>query len=244
MENEPEVIRDQMQETRTALTEKLEALEQQVSNTVQSATSTVAETVQTVKDTVEDTVGTVKETVEETVSTVKHGLRETFDIPGHVQRHPWMAMAGSVAVGYVMGRLLQPHEPRRDTAHPAASYFQPQPEAPAPAPYHNGANGAGKKEESGESWMAGLMDTFSEPLGKLKDLGVSAMMALVRDLATRNMPHEIGARVQTWMNDVTEKMGARPLSEPILPEEEPSLSSEGAPPASGGAPQGETAGPS
>ena len=243
MADEPEVIRDQMQETRTALTEKLEALEQQVSNTVQSATTTVAETVQTVKDTVEDTVGTVKETVQETVSTVKHGIRDAFDLPGHVERHPWLAMAGSVAVGYLMGRLLTPDEPRRAAPSMPTSFYRPQPETPAPAPYHNGANGAEKEKESGESWMTGLMDTFSEPLGKLKDLGVSAMMALVRDLATRNMPGEIGSRVQTWMDDVTEKMGARPLAEPILPEE-PASSSEGAPPPSGGGPQGQKDEPS
>src|SRR5262245_40678802 len=50
MENEPELIRDQMQETRTAMTEKLDTLQQKVSDTVESITTPVTETVQTVKE--------------------------------------------------------------------------------------------------------------------------------------------------------------------------------------------------
>src|SRR5262245_2642415 len=112
MENEtdPEVIRKKMLEKRTALTEKLEALEQgvlgvasSVTNTVESVKEGVEETVEAVKDTVQDTVGAVKETVEETVETAK-GL---FDVPGHVERHPWAMLAGSVGVGALLGFLLR-----------------------------------------------------------------------------------------------------------------------------------------
>lgn len=225
MDNEPEVIRDQMQETRTALTEKLEALEQQVSNTVQTATSTVAETVQTVKEAVEDTVDTVKETVEQTVETVQ----DTFDITAQVERHPWMAMAGSVAVGYLAGRLLHAGQDRDTGVRSMAALTHSEPKAT-----HNGANGAGKgeakesKEDAEEGWMQGLLDGFSGELQALKDLGLAAMMAIVRDLTTRSIQGEVGTRVQTWMNEVTEKMGVSPIKEPILqePQTEPSPSTE------------------
>jgi ElaB/YqjD/DUF883 family membrane-anchored ribosome-binding protein len=230
MENEPELIRDQMQETRTALTEKLEALEQQVSNTVHTATSTVTETVQTVKEAVQDTVGTVQETV----SSVKETVKETFDLPGHVQRHPWMAMAGSVAVGYLAGRLIHTGEQWETGARPMAALTHPE-----PRPTHNGANGASKgeskerKEDAGEGWMQSLLGGFSGELDKLKDLGLGVMMAVVRDLTTRSIPGEIGSRVETWMNDVTRKMGVAPIQEHVLsepqPEPAPSLSREPSP---------------
>src|SRR5437899_407531 len=98
MENEPEVIRERMQEKRTDLTTKLEALEQQVlgvassvTDTVESVKEGVQETVDAVKETVQDTVGAVKNTVEETVSSVK----ETFDLRRQMQRHPWGMVGGS-----------------------------------------------------------------------------------------------------------------------------------------------------
>src|SRR4051794_29513643 len=102
MDNEPEVIRQQMDETRTALTDKLELLEQQVVGTVQDATSAVAETVGTVKQAVQDTVQSVKETVHETVESVK----ETFDLKNQVERRPWMMVAGATALGFLGGYLL------------------------------------------------------------------------------------------------------------------------------------------
>src|SRR5687768_15493213 len=103
MENE-DVIREKMEGTRSSLTEKLETLEKQVVNTVQDATSSVTETVEAVKDTVNTVRETVQDTVQDTVNTVK-GF---FDIPGHVNRHPWAAVGGSVAVGFILGRIFAP----------------------------------------------------------------------------------------------------------------------------------------
>jgi ElaB/YqjD/DUF883 family membrane-anchored ribosome-binding protein len=215
MENEPEVIRDQMQETRTALTEKIEALEQKVSNTVEAATSTVTETVQNVTEAVQDTVGTVKDTVEGTVSTVKESVRDAFDLPGHVQRHPWVAMAGSVAVGYVAGRLMHGGDGRGSGARSMAPLTHVEPE-PKPQPHHNGAS----REESGSgsSLMSGLLGGLSQELDKLKDLGLSALMAVVRDVTTRSMPPEIGSRLHSWVDEVTEHMGVTPLRQSLIPE--------------------------
>ena len=103
MENEAELIRQQMTETRTALTEKLETLEEEVASKVKGTTETVAETVETVKEAVEGTVHTVKETVENTVETVK----DTFDVNRQVERHPWMMFGGAVLLGFVGGRLVR-----------------------------------------------------------------------------------------------------------------------------------------
>jgi len=103
MENETDVIRQQMLETRTALSEKLEALQEQVLSTVEGTTKSVTDTVQTVQEAVQDTVSTVSETVQGTVETVK----DTFDISQHVQKHPWLMVGGAIALGYLGGRLME-----------------------------------------------------------------------------------------------------------------------------------------
>jgi ElaB/YqjD/DUF883 family membrane-anchored ribosome-binding protein len=222
MANEPEVIRDQMQETRTALTEKLEALESQVSNTVQNATAAVTDTVAAVKESVTETVGTVKDTVQGTVSTVKESVKDAFDLPGHVERHPWAAMLGSVAVGFVAGRLLQGARGAvSETVQNAPRQYSAFKEA-APK-RRKGTNGHGdgrhkEKEEPGV--LGGLANAFAGELDTLKGLGLAAVAGLVRDMVTQSVGGEIGNRLRDWMNDVTEKMGAKPLTEPVLQQQD------------------------
>ena len=104
MDHETEIIKQQMEDTRESLSEKLEALEQHVMTSVQDTTDSVASTVESVKDAVHDTVSSVRETVSETVDTVK----EAFDIRQQVERHPWPMVAGATLVGFVVGRLLVP----------------------------------------------------------------------------------------------------------------------------------------
>jgi len=229
MENEPDLIRDQMQETRMALTDKLEALEKRVVSTVQDTTSTVAETVSTVKKAVEDTVGTVKDTVQNTVDTVSGTMqqtvstvKETFDLPRQVDRHPWLMLAGSVAAGFVAGQLLpsasagsrKAEQPRGFV--PSSSRF---PESlarntAAEAPGHNGAKAKEAGEE--ENWLGGMLEPFREEIEKLEGLGIAAVVGVMRDLVTQSVKGEIGERLGEWMNGLTEKLGGKPLREPIL----------------------------
>jgi len=233
MENEPEVIRDQMQETRTALTEKLEALEQKVVDTVQTTTSTVTGTVQAVKDTVEKTVDTVSGTMQQTVDTVK----ETFDLRLQVDRHPWMMMLGSIAVGYIGGRLLMQSSDMFQGSSFGHGYgrgsalTEKMSEAAAPPRRHNGFHGrpdggsriseevARSDEETrsaGESWLSGLMDNYHEEIDQLKGLAIGAAAAVARDLLTQSIKGEMGKRLSDWMNGLTEKLGGKLLTEPIL----------------------------
>src|SRR5262245_48335249 len=105
MGDQTEVIRQQMEGTRTALAEKLGKLEAEVTGKVQQATSSVAETVENVSETVDS----VKETVEGTVDAVKH----TFDLEWHARHHPWLLLGGAVFLGFVGGRMLAgPGRPR------------------------------------------------------------------------------------------------------------------------------------
>jgi ElaB/YqjD/DUF883 family membrane-anchored ribosome-binding protein len=259
VEDEPELIRDQMQETRTALTEKLEALEQKVTGTVDSTASAVAETVQNLTDTVQETVGTVKETVASTVDTVSETVestvetvKDTFDIPGHVQRHPWIAMAGSVATGFLLGRMLHSGESSSsstrggtETYGGGGGWFGTGPSWPdamrqssapsASSTEYRDQPTNGRREEESERKSTGVHEgiagTFLNAMGgevdKLKGLGVAAVFGVLRDLVTRSVPGELGSRLKEWVNGLTEKMGAKPLTQPLVSTEEESQHEDG-----------------
>src|SRR5436305_1512 len=84
-------IRQDIEQTRESLTEKLEVLEYEVKETIADAKDTVTGTIETAKQTVEDITSNVKETVQDTVATVKR----TFDLPYQVNQHPWGMIGGS-----------------------------------------------------------------------------------------------------------------------------------------------------
>jgi ElaB/YqjD/DUF883 family membrane-anchored ribosome-binding protein len=222
MENEPELSRDQMQDTRTALTEKLEALESKVTGTVQSATAAVSDTVEAVKSTVTDTIGTVKDSVEGTVSTVKETVKDAFDLPGHVERHPWLAMLGSVAVGFVGGQVLHnlAGGRRREVPRQYEAFSEAMPKREGATNGH-GAKEPHKEEASEDGILGGMAKAFGAELDTLKGLGLSVITGVVRDLVTQSAPGEIGGRLREWMDGLTEKMGAKPLHEPVLGTDEP-----------------------
>jgi ElaB/YqjD/DUF883 family membrane-anchored ribosome-binding protein len=98
MDDSPEVIRQQMEETKIQLTEKLETLEHQVAETVQSTSSAVTSTVGAVQETVETVTGAVQEAVQ----TVEHA----FDLRRQFDEHPWWVLGGAFAVGCLAEQLL------------------------------------------------------------------------------------------------------------------------------------------
>ena len=211
-EPEPEVIRQQMEETRAALADKLETLEQKVVGTVHGATTAVTETVASVKGAVEETVANVKETVQETVSTVK----ETFNVYRHVDEHPWLMFGGSVAVGFVAGRLL-----------PSGAGAAPQPGAATPvhfagaasAPRPNGGmrpHEPAPERESRQGWLGAVGDSFAPELAKLKGLAVGTLLGVVRDLITQSVPEQMGPQVTEVMDGITTKLGGQPFAGPVL----------------------------
>jgi ElaB/YqjD/DUF883 family membrane-anchored ribosome-binding protein len=216
VENEPEVIRQQMQETRTALAEKLEALEQQVTDTVQEARSAVTETVETVRDVVHDTVDTVKDTVEETVNTVK----ETFDLTRQVERHPWAMVGGSVALGFVTGRLVD--AAAAELSHRPAHWREPSPVATfthrngGPVQEPGSTNGYGASAERGVSWLGSLASRFHNEIDQLKSLAIGAAIGVARDLIKQNAPEPVRDQVTEIMDGITTKLGGQPVRGQVL----------------------------
>jgi len=214
MDNETEVIREQMEETRASLTEKLETLEQQVVTTVQDATSAVTETVESVKDAVQETVTTVKDTVQDTVATVKgsvqdtvDGVKETFDLRHQVEQHPWGMVAGAVALGYLGGYLLSPPRPRVVTANIGTQYPLPvsQPTTSAPS-------------SSEPSWWTGVSAMFAPEIAKVKGLALGVALGIVRDSITEAAPTQMKAELGNVFDSITAKLGGEPLQAPVLPQ--------------------------
>jgi ElaB/YqjD/DUF883 family membrane-anchored ribosome-binding protein len=211
MADEPEMIRKQMEETRTDLTEKLETLEEEIVETVQDATEKVSETVENVTETVRDSVETVRETVHETIDTVK----STFDLAHQVDQHPWLMFGGAVAVGYVGGRMLSSlEEPRtaEGTCRSEAVDLGYQTSAPA-AEY-------GSRETSPKSQRLGeMVEKFRPEIDELKGLAIGAALSVVRDLLTRSLAEQAQQPVAQVIDNVTTKLGGKPMHG-LLPKEE------------------------
>lgn len=90
MDPKPDLIREDIDETRSALTEKLETLEGQLRETVVSA----------------------KESVNGTIENVKDSIRHLSPVYQTTQ-HPFAMVGGVAAIGFFAGRLLQNRQQRQ-----------------------------------------------------------------------------------------------------------------------------------
>lgn len=213
MDNETEVmaleeriIRRQMENTRSALTEKLQSLEQEVSETVEGATSAVT----TVKETVEDTVGTVKESVQDAITAVKN----SFDLPRQVQRYPWPMVGGSVAAGYLLGRLLgritAQAAPVANGSHPAHGIPPGGPKQPLQTA------AAATTVPVKSSWLAEWAKPLEPELVKLKAMALGTAMGLVRDMVTQLVPEQLAPGLADVIDSVTQKLGGETIRGPVV----------------------------
>jgi predicted RecB family endonuclease len=228
MENNTEVIQQQMTDTRAALSEKLEALEEQVLSTVQDTTqnvvSTVESTVEDVKEAVQETVSNVTESVQETVSNVTETVQETvsetvstfqriFDLRGHVENYPWAMFAGAVVVGYVGGQLLLP----RSAPSAAEERAVPPPSTGLPSHLEQGStyNQGTTQESTLASTATGLLDTLGKALGpaleKIKEMAIGTTAGMVGDMLLSATPENLRESVTEVIDQVTTSLGGKPL---------------------------------
>jgi len=195
-----EMIQQQMKETRAALTEKLETLENKVVGTVAEATTAVSDTVEAIRETVNETVTTVNETVKGSVETVKETVHESvetvkdiFDLPAHVDQHPWMMLGGSVAVGYCLGALLG----SRSSAGSSATTFT-YPERTVPTP-------------SAPSKPTSEPSPWAPEINKLKGLALGVLFGTARELLLSSVPEHIADQLKEIVDNVTKKVGGEPM---------------------------------
>src|SRR5262249_44883457 len=200
MVDEPEVIQQQMEQTRASLSAKLEDLERKVVETVHGA-----------KEAVHETVETVKETVHESVETVK----ETFDLRLQVERHPWAMLGIAAGAGYLSGMLLNRAGPATSPAafEPAASSWTPP--APQPAAAFRDEAASPKREE-GAGLVHQLANKFSPEIDKLKGLALGTLFAVVRDVVSQSAPEPLKPQLREVVDNITVKLGGKPIHGPIL----------------------------
>jgi len=235
MDREQEVIHKQMEETRSDLTNKLAALENQVGGTVQAATNVVQSTteavtvtVESVQETVENVTGKLQETVEgvtETVQQAVEGVKEsvaetvqsvaeTFNLKLQSERHPWIVFCGAVTVGCV-GTMLLSGSGRRPT---------PTSQSGSLSPEDNGGKTKSawsptQPEPSADADRAGVSDWLWDKLKGLRNLAVGAMVGAARDLVTQALPEKLKERVSEEVDKLTKSLGGEPIQGAILTED-------------------------
>jgi len=202
-EQKTDEMRQEIDCTRAALANKVEALEDSVMGTVQSAQETVDDSIQMAKD---------------TVATVKRN----FDIKYQVQQHPWAMVGGCFLAGVALAGLfpLVRRRARQAPGQPAGNG--------TPRPWRGesvvtgAVNPPWPAEERGTSSFAtagpppplqaavpsrhGFFDLFQEEIAKVKGLAIGYVMGLVRDSIKEAAP-QMASQVESLMNDVTAKLG-------------------------------------
>jgi len=238
MAEEPQVIHEQMEETRTALADKLGQLTDKITGTVETVQETVDNitgTVESVEKTVERTVESVADTVEsvgESAQETVHAVQEAFNIPKQFDQHPWLFFGGSVLLGFLGGKWLTPPQQQRHggnvSSTKAADHmtdFMAQSSdytSQASQGWNRGtesSNGHGSTAASeSNSWFGGLIEKFMPDLNKIKELALGTMFATARDLVTQNMPQSLKTDVVNLFNDVATHAGGKPIQGTILEE--------------------------
>jgi len=202
------VIRDEMEQTRANLAEKLGALENQVRETVSGATEAVSSTVEGVKD--------VVSSVSETVETVT----ETFNVTRQVEQHPWMAVGAAMATGFVLAQVIGRPSHLAEGAPPATS---PPPAPPQPAASHHATSQAtGAPQPTQQHHESGVMHSLEAMLPDMKGvmgtvvsslggLAVGGLMGVIREMAARGLPPEWKGDVSRLIDQVTTQLGGKTL---------------------------------
>jgi ElaB/YqjD/DUF883 family membrane-anchored ribosome-binding protein len=218
MLDQPEVIRQHMEETRSSLAEKLETLEDQVVDKVTETTTAVADTVESVKDAVEETVETVKETVQESVQAVKN----TFDLPRQMDSHPWLFVGASVAVGFLGSRLLdrtvayrRPTASVQDSVSPPRSWNGPSTYPAADVLERAAASSPQPPAPAKPTWLTTVASQLEPEIARLKSLAIGTAIGLARDAVAPSLPEELRPKVIELANDFTAKLGGEVVRGPL-----------------------------
>ena len=229
MASEPEVTRlhDDIDKTRSDLTDKLQTLEDQVKDTILNTTGRVEETIEQVTSTVQETVESAKSTVNETVGAV----RQTFDLEYQMQVRPWTMMAGSVCVGLLAGALVGRQTRGRSLGEVASSGYRGLSQSLASAG-SAAQDDAQRAREQGPSLASQLYHQFEPEIQQVKELAIGYAAAMLRDMIKQAVP-ALRDQVDEFMNRATTKFGGQPVREPVLqPHGEGHPSGESPPPGS------------
>jgi ElaB/YqjD/DUF883 family membrane-anchored ribosome-binding protein len=189
-------MRQEIDCTRAALADKVEALEDKVMGTVHSAQDTVEDSIQMARD---------------TVATVQR----TFDIKHHVEQHPWIMLGGCVLAGVAAGSLFAKVRRSRTAGEPGAGNEKLTTQLVSPRTQARVAREVGipsTAEEFGHDGSVnrrGFLDLFHEEIAEVKGMAIGYVMGLVRDSIKESVP-QLASQIDRVMNGVTTKLGGEP----------------------------------
>ena len=243
IDQDEETLRIQMEETRDSLTDRIGRLEEKVSETVESATSSMAEATATVMETVQNATSSVSETVDTVTNAVQgtmdsvrlsvegtvDSVKGVFDLNHHVQEHPWLMLAGAVAVGYGAYELLRGTSPgtsdkRSRSANVLTSSFRTCRDVEGQSfakpsgltrdgSFLNGSEIMGESTTVPQSDPRGWWDLMGEKLapefGKLEELALGTVLGSFRDMLIPNVPRAIQKSLVEILDTATEKVGGK-----------------------------------
>lgn len=177
MNKTPEIIRQEMEQTRSHLVKRLESLEHQVSDTVQSTATSVNATVEAVQETVESVTGAVQNAV--------HSVSNALDVRRQFDRHPWLVLGGSAALGYLAlefrAASAKKSEQRQETAPP------PDPSADNPG-LRNGEQAVESTARAADTTAVDESDLKSSSRHQLRTAAIGVLIGIVQELASRAVP--------------------------------------------------------
>ena len=178
MNETPEMIRQQMEVTKADLSEKMETLEQQVSETVHSTGTAVNATVEAVQETVETVTGAVQGAVQ--------SVSNALNVRRQVNRHPWLVLGGSVALGYLAYGFLTGRA--KKTVPPPVIVLETSAGNPKegdgkPAVDNAAATAIVAAYEAGRE---------SSPVHRTRNLALDAIIGIAQAVAVHAVPHVMG----------------------------------------------------
>jgi ElaB/YqjD/DUF883 family membrane-anchored ribosome-binding protein len=197
-EQDTDEMRQEIDCTRSAMSDKLEALEDKVMDRVQSAQETVKDSIQLAKDTVAR-------------------VKRTLDIKHHVQQHPWAIVGGCFLAGLALATLFpRVHRRPRQMPDPPAgkgtafSASLAQPEQRGNGRFASAAPQS--RRQSPPRSRPGVFDLFHDEIAKVKGLAIGYVMGLARDAIKDSVP-QLASQIDDLMNSVTMKLGSQPVEQ-------------------------------
>ena len=200
-----EVMRQQMDDTKLQLSEKLDSLEQQVSDTVQSTGTAVNATVEAVQETVETVTGAVQDAVQ--------SVSNAFDLPRQINRHPWLALGGSFALGCLAVEFLNRSAKRSGQPSQAIAGLGPVADDTGHGIESSGGQNTATAAALAAAYESGLN---SSSWHQLRHAAIGTILVIAQDVAVRAIPQVLNyiSRTKSAANSVgAEAANAAPAAE-------------------------------
>jgi ElaB/YqjD/DUF883 family membrane-anchored ribosome-binding protein len=188
-----------IEDTRAAMTEKLDILEARVRETVEGAQSSVEEIVETVKDTVGETVETVK---------------RTLDLPYQVDQHPWLMVGGATLAGYLLGSWGSGRtSPAFSTTESASSAAGTTADMSASHAKHDclppSDNESSVHPQLQQGMGSSVLDQLKDEIAIIKVAAVGALISTLREMVKQAVP-----TLAPHLERARSQRGGQPLERP------------------------------